>query len=195
MAVVTTFYTMDGKEGVDLNFIQTSISVTTDPSVPAPRAKLGDRVQGNAGSWWMFVQASATVTCFNTVAIDQNYKAANVTQGMITSNVYTYGVFESQPNQFGATVSIGNANGGVANTGDFFWALMGAIGGAQLNVLTTALAGARLFVNVGTPGVLSTTASNSYFLGLQVVNTLATTTVVTPAEFIGQFFVPVSVTA
>lgn len=184
MTIITTFYTMDGKEGVDLNFSQTSISVTTAPEVPAPRAKLGDRVQGNAGSEWMFVQASATATCFNVVAIDSNFQARNVTSALMASNVYTYGVVELQPNQFGAAVSVGNANGGVVNVSDYFWAAMKVNGGAVVNVISTAALGAKLYVS-STAGVLTSSAQSEQLTGIAIVGSvLATSTVVTPIEYL-----------
>ena len=194
MTVQTLFYTMDNKDGVDLNNVQSSISVTTDPSVPAPRAKLGDRVQGCNGSEWMFVQASATVTCFNVVAIDSNSQARNITATLLASNAYAYGIAEVQPNQMGATVSIGNANGGVVNAGDYFWAAMKITNGGQVNVLTTAALGAKLYIGL-LPGTLTSTgpttatASAPWMMGIVNIELLATISVPEPAEFIGMGYI------
>ena len=184
MTVVTTFYTMDNKDGVDLNFAQTSISVTTDPSTPAPRAKLGDTVLGNNGSQWIFCQASATVTCYNVVAIDTNFQIRTATTAIAASQIYTFGILEMQPNQFGATVSIGNANGGVLNVSDFMWVAQKISGGGQVNMITTAAAGGKLFISGSSPGSLTSTASSWYFPGINPIAALATTTVVTPSEFV-----------
>jgi len=197
IATITVFYPMDGKEGVNLNMTVANVTATANtPEYPAPPMKLGDRVQGNAGSEWLFVQASTTVTCYMAVAIDSGYNANDATQAMITSNVYTYGVAEFPPNQMGATVSIGNANGGVCNAGDFFWALLKSNGGAQVNARSLANAGgARIFIEVATPGVITTTASNSYFPAIVIPVSLQTTTVVTPILHAGGYWFAVSVTA
>lgn len=198
MAIKTFWISEDNRAGIDLNFVQTSVGVSIDPSVPAPRAKIGDRVQGDNGSEWLFVQASSTVTAGMVVAIDTNHQARDCSIAMLSSFQYTFGVANFQPNQLGATVSIGNANGGVCNAGDFFWACMRATGQLGINALSTCAQGAnRVFINIGTPGCITTTASNSYFLGLGVVGAaLATTTVVTPIECVlAGWLVPVSVTA
>ena len=197
IATITTFYPMDGKEGVNLNMTVANVTATANtPEYPAPPMKLGDRVQGNAGSEWMFVQASTTVTCYNLVAIDSGYNANPASIAMAASNAYTWGVAEFPPNQNGAVVSIGNANGGVCNAGDFFWALMKSNGGAQINALTTALTCAnRVFINIGTPGCITTTASDKYFPGLIIPTSLMTTTVVTPILAAWNYLISVSVTA
>lgn len=194
MTVRLSWFTMDNKIGVDLNRIVASIAVTASPDIPAAPMKLGDRVQGNGGSEWMFVQASATVSAFNTVAIDANARARNVTQALITSNVYTYGVASFRPNQFGSLVSVGNENGGVVNPNDFFWALLRANQGSQLNMVSSVDAGARLFVSA-VPGVLTASASNSYFIGLSAVVSAAVTVQGTVEVIMQGPMVAVSVTA
>jgi hypothetical protein len=157
MTIVTNWYTMDGKEGVDLNNVQTSITITTDPSVPGPRAKLGDRVQGNNGSEWMFVIAGVTVTAFNLVAITPGFSAQALTSAIVVSNAYTYGVAEFQPFQ-GA--SVGAASGGVANTGDYFWALIKANAGIRINATGTMRPGADLYLSAaGTAGFVAGSSS------------------------------------
>lgn len=188
MTVVTTFYTMDNKEGVDLNYFQTSIGVSIDPSIPAPRAKLGDVVLGNNGSQWIFCQASATVTCYNVVAIDTNFQIRTATTAILASGVYTFGVLEAQPNQQGTSVSVGNAAGGVLNVSDYAWVAQKISGGGQVNMITTAAAGARLFISGTSPGSLTSTASTWYFPGIAAVTAIATTTVVTPNEFVQSSF-------
>lgn len=193
IATITVFFPVDDMEGVNLNV---TYATNANPETPGTQFKLGQRVQGNAGSEWLFVQASTTVTCYNLVAIDSGYNANPATQAMVTSNVYTYGVAEFPPTQQGATVSIGNASGGVCNAGDYFWALMKSNGGAQINALTTCVTGAaRVFINVASPGSISSTASNSYFPGLVIPTSLTTTTVVTPILFASGYLIAVSVTA
>ncbi len=177
---------MDNKEGVNLNAIITSISATLDPSTPAPPAKLGDRVQGNGGSEWLFVRASATVTAYNVVAIDAAFKCANATEALTVSNQYVYGVAEFPPSQLNATVSIGNANGGVANTDDYFWAALKIAAGGKVNCAVTAAKGAKLFISGLLPGNLTSAASTTVpqFTGLAIVETLATISVPQSCEFV-----------
>jgi hypothetical protein len=193
MTVLQSFYAMDNKEGVDLNVLQTSIGVSVDPSVPAPRAKLGDRVQGNGGSEWLFVQASATVTAYNMVAIDAAFQARNLTEALCVSNQYVMGIAEFPPNQQGATVSIGNAAGGVVNAGDYFWAALKIAAGGQVNCAVTAAAGAKLYVSGLIPGNLTSAATTTVpqLVGAVVVTALATISVPDTTEIIMQgYFVP-----
>lgn len=189
MTTLNTFYAMDNKEGVDLNYIQTSVT-STDPVVPGPRAKLGDRVQGNGGSEWLFVQASATVTAYNVIAIDAAFKAATLTETLMVSNQYVYGIAEFPPNQLNTTVSIGNANGGVASPGDFFWAALKIAAGGKINCAVTAAKGAKLWVSGLLPGSLTSAASTTVpqFTGLAIVETMATISVPQSAEFIQQSY-------
>lgn len=184
MAVIASFLPMDNKEGVTLNNIITSIDVSADPSVPAPPAKLGDRVQGNGGSEWVFVRASATVTCYNMVAIDKDYQARNITSANALSNVYVYGVAEFPPNQMGATVSIGNNAGGVVQPSDYFWAALKIAAGGKVNCITSAANGAKLYISPTTPGNLTTSATAVQVFGLAIVETLTTISVPQSLEFV-----------
>lgn len=185
MTVLASFYPMDGKEGVNLNAIITSVGVTTDPSIPGPPAKLGDRVQGNGGSEWLFVQASATVTAYNMVAIDAAFKAANITSALALANIYVYGVAEFPPSQLGATVSIGNANGGVANATDYFWAALKIAAGGKVNIMTSAgTGGAKLYISPTTPGTLTASATAVHIQGLANIGTLTTVSVPESLEYI-----------
>lgn len=158
MAVITNWYTMDGKEGVDLNFPQTSVTITTDPSVPAPRAKLGDRVQGNSGSEWVFCIASATITQYNCIAFDKGYNAVNITSALVASNLYSYGMAQFQATQ--------------ANTGDYFWALLKANGGVAINVSASAQASAFLFIS-GTAGRFTSSVTSNAMNGIQLVASIS----------------------
>src|SRR5512138_2451342 len=99
MAVQTKWKVMDGKEGVDLNNVVTSLDYASNPAVleyPQPPANLGDRVQGSFGSEWMYVVASATVTAFNYLAINRNFGAVNITTAVQASGVYTFGFLQCQ---------------------------------------------------------------------------------------------------
>lgn len=164
MTAITNWYTVDNKPGVNLNNVVTSVSITTNPPAPEyplPPFALGDRCQGNAGSEWIFVRASATVTAYNLVAIGPapNFSAVNLTSALVASNAYTYGIAEFQPT---AGVTAGNATGGVANAGECFWALLKANAGVRLNTtvsLTIGL-GTGLYIS-GTAGFVAASASGS----------------------------------
>lgn len=190
MTVLQSFYPMDNKEGVNLNVVITSISATLDPSVPAPPHKVGDRVQGNGGSEWLFVKASATVTAYNFVAIDAGFNCANATEALTVSNQYVFGVAEFPPSQLGATVSIGNANGGVAGVGDYFWAALKIAAGGRINCAVTAARGAKLYVSGLIPGNLTSAATTTVpqITGVAIVEVLTTISVPQSAEFVQQSY-------
>lgn len=169
MTITTRFYVMDAKLGVDLNKVITSVTATSSPSqpeYPGVPHNLGDRVQGNNGSEWMFVQASATVSAFNAVQIGVGFKAANWVFVTVsnTSAQYVYGIAEFQPR---GGVTVGNANGGVANAGEFFWALMKANGGVRVNLTSSVSVapGAKLYNSPSTPGWLTTSATLAQVVG------------------------------
>lgn len=160
MTIVTNFYVMDGKLGVDLNFPQTSVTITNDPSIPGPRAKLGDRIQAMDGSEWMFVLASTTVTQYNMVVIDNLFNANNITSALVASNVYTYGIGHFQATQ--------------ANAGDYFWACMKANGGVGLNVSPSAGRGVALFVSAVAGRVTSSSSLPDQLNGISFVASIGT---------------------
>jgi uncharacterized membrane protein len=166
MTITSKWYTMDGKEGVDLNNIQSSVTITNDPSVPAPRAKLGDRVQGNNGSEWMFVIAGLTVTCFNFVAISNGFSAQNCTTAIQSSAIYVFGIAE-----FFGGISTDGTTLNNAQTGDYFWAMMKVAQGARVNIASTisVAPGSKLYVSQDTPGFLSTSTTTSTSQFLQIV--------------------------
>lgn len=156
MAVKTSWYTMDNKLGVDLNYPQTSITITTDPAYPAPTNKLGDRVQGENESEWMFVMASATISQYNCIAIDKNFKATNITSALVVSNLYTYGFAQFKVTQ--------------ANTGDYFWALLKANAGVGINVSPSAQASAMLYLSFsGTAGAFTSSVTSNALNNVQLV--------------------------
>ena len=164
MAVETLWYTMDNKSGVDLNYPFTSVdsAAAPNPTVPAAPANKGDRVQGNNGSEWIFVQASATVTAKNLIAINNVGNCANLTSALVISNVYTYGIAMFQATQ--------------ANATDFFWALVKANFGAALNVDATssvAGVGAALYISAGNPGQVMVTATTNRLNGIFGVNSVS----------------------
>jgi hypothetical protein len=170
MTIETSWFTMDNKLGIDLNRIYTSVTATANPSQPEypgiPHT-LGDRVQGNNGSEWVFVQASATVTAYNALAIDTNFKVAALTSTLISSGTYTYGFAQFKPR---GGVTAGNASGGVANAGDFFWALVKVNHQARLNVTASVsvAGGAALYISPALPGFLTTSATASRLNGIVI---------------------------
>lgn len=171
MAIETVWYTMDSKAGVNLNAVITSVTVTnnpTQPEYPGLPHNLGDRVQGNNGSEWLFVVASTTVTAFNFVTIDRNYAANNATTATAVSGVYAFGIAEFQTV---GGVTAGNANGGVANAGDAFWALIKHAQSARVNVTASVSTspGAKLYVSGSIPGFLTTSTTTSTASTLQIV--------------------------
>lgn len=168
MAIRTKWFTMDGKEGVDLNNIVTSQSygsTPTDLAYPQPPMNLGDRVQGNNGSEWMWVVASATVTAFNYLAINKNFGAINITTAVQASNIYTFGIFECQ----GLVSTDGSLNN--AQPGDCFWALMKVAQGGRVNINASisVAPGSKLYVSGDTPGFLTTSTTVSTAAALQIV--------------------------
>lgn len=162
MAIETQFYVMDNKAGVDLNSVITSVnsSAAPNPDIPAPPHNLGDRVQGNNGSEWLFVQASATVSAFNMVGINRSFRAFNITTALVASNLYCLGIAEFQT--LGGVTS-GNASGGVCNGEDYFWAMIKVAQGARVNstVSATIALGAALYVSGSQPGYITTSTTTS----------------------------------
>jgi hypothetical protein len=155
---------MDNKEGVDLNVPQT-ISVTTAPEIPTARVTVGEIVQGNNGSRWIFVKASTTVTANNLVAIDVNFAANDLTSTLAASLKYTIGIA-----QFTATL---------VNTNDYFWACLEAKGGAAVNVINGGtLSGTQLYISSTQAGAVTTSVSAAILHGMYVNTTItgATTT-------------------
>lgn len=150
MPLITNFYTVDNQIAANLNVPQT-INTTTNPEVPAPNALPGDTCQGIGGSQWVFVKASTTVTQFNVVMIDESFNAnnANYTQAttLASMNQRTLGIAEFQTT--------------VANAGDYFWAQIRGQGGSQVSVLSTAAAGAQLYLSASSPGAVTTTVASS----------------------------------
>lgn len=173
MGTTTNFtqiwYTMDNKLGVNLTQIQSSINASVGASgdgLAYPQIgyepKLGDRVQGNNGSEWIFVQASTTCTQYGVIAIDCNFLCNPCTSLLVASNVYSYAI-----PQFPATQ---------ANAGDQFWAAELIRGGGLVRVTDTAARGAKLYISVGTPGALTSTATNTQMTGIAINTSMTSTT-------------------
>lgn len=196
MTIRTNWFTMDNKAGVNLNVVISSVTVTnnpTQPEYPGLPHTLGDRVQGNNGSEWVFVRASATITCFNVVAIDSLYAATNMTSTLLASNLYAIGIAETQT--IGGVTS-GNANGGVIQANEFFWALVKVVQGARVNatVSATISPGAALYLSGTSPGHVTSSAGTSAapgggrLNGLMAISSLDSATTSIPGTLeIGMF--------
>jgi hypothetical protein len=156
--IVTKWFPTDNHSGADLSKVEV-ISVTTAPEYPAAPAKLGDMVVGINGSKWIFVKASATVTANNMVAIDCNFSAYNLSASLAASLKYNVGIA-----QFSATL---------ANTGEYFWALLTCAGGAVVNFVTAAASGTQLYISSQQDGaVVSTQAATSTATAAGATNAL-----------------------
>lgn len=156
-----SWFTMDDKVGVDLNNPVT-VAVTTAPEIPGTPHNLGDVVQGNNGSHWMFVQASATVTANNLIAISPTNKAETLTTTHLSSAVYTIGIA-----QFAVTA---------AATSQYFWALLESRNGAAINAATTCAAATQLYLSSSSVGTITTTATTYALKDIYAVTTLSATT-------------------
>jgi hypothetical protein len=136
-----------------------AITGQTGYELPAATAALGDRVQGNNNSVWVFVKASTTVTAGNAIVWDEAFNANNATTTLAVINK-AIGIAQFY--------SLGNGPGGIQSTlqqdaaqpGDYFWA---AVQGQGLvaNITATVAANSALFLNTGTPGQLTTSGSAS----------------------------------
>jgi hypothetical protein len=168
MTANLSWYPMDAKAGTNLQQRQTIVTTGAlsqqTPETPAPTMNLGDRVQGNNNSVWVFVKASTTVTAGNAVIWDEAFNANNATA---TLAVTDKGIAIAQ------FYVIGNGPGGIQSTlqqdaaqpGDYFWA---AVQGAGLvaNITATASANAPLYLVAGSPGQLSSTVATVRVAGL-----------------------------
>lgn len=147
MAVNTNWYALDPKLGFNLANTYT-ISSTATPEVPQPPAVLGDRINGNLGSEWIFLQASATVSANNLIAFDNNYKAVVLTSALVVSLAYSLGVSQM--------------NVSAAATGDYFWGLLKANSGVAINVHSSVQKNAFVYLS-GQAGCITSSATGDVF--------------------------------
>ena len=169
-----TWYAEDAEIGQGLNYTYTvwnsATTGSTNMEYPAPPAKLGDQAFGNNNSWWLFVQASASITAGNVIWISPQFKA-NVMASVSWIN-----------SSFGGTQALGILNVGfaqfnngspgsimlsttqvVAKTNDYFWALLAADAGIQVNVASTSCnrGPVGVYHSLVTPGSILTTADTT----------------------------------
>ena len=166
MAQNFSWFVLDPKAGDQLQQTQT-INVNTAPEVPAPFANLGDRVQGNNNSVWVFVQASTTVTAGNAVVWDNQFKANNATTTLAATAAVGKGIGIAQfynPG-FGPVGIISTLQVGTAQPGDYFWVANQGTG-LVVNITSTAGTNAQLYLSTGNPGLMSSTAATVAVRGL-----------------------------
>lgn len=158
MTIITNWYTLDGKEGVDLNNPQT-INTTTNPEYPKASHSNLDRIPGIMGSEWVFVQASTTVTANNGIVIDNLGKANNITSALVASNVYSYGIAEFQAS--------------AAQPNDYFWALLKANGGVAVNISPSVGRGVQMYISA-VAGSFTSSVTSDAILNIELVASIGT---------------------
>lgn len=148
-------------EGINLTqtyatpYVQTSVSsATNDPSNPGGQTlPLGTIVNGNLESMWVLLQASTTITAYNCVAFDANFKANNITSALAIANPMGIGVPQ---------VPTGTIDPGV---NPYFWCAIKGGGGMLVNV--SGSAGTGVVVQTGTAaGYLTVSATGTTIRGL-----------------------------
>jgi len=159
MTIITNWYTMDCKEGVNLNRPTAAINTATNPEYPAAPFALLERVQGNNGSEWVFVKASTTVTQNMAVVIDNSGNANNLTSALQASHVFAYGIAEFQDTSVGP--------------GDLFWALLKANGGVAVNVSPSVGRGAQMYIS-GVPGAWTSSVTSNAAMNIELVASIGT---------------------
>jgi len=156
-----TWFSVSPLEGINLTqtysapYSQTTVtSSTNDPSYPsAPTMALGSLVTGNLDSLWVLLQASTTITAYNCVAFDANFKANNITSALAIANPLGIGVPQ---------VSSGTIDPGV---NPYFWCAIKGGGGMLVNV--SGSAGTGVVVNTGTQaGYLTVSTTGTTIRGL-----------------------------
>lgn len=148
-------------EGINLTqtyatpYSQSSVTSTTnDPANPGGQTlALGSIVFGNADSSWVLLQASTTITAYNCVAFDANFKANNITSALAIANPLGIGVPQ---------VATGVIDPGV---NPYFWCAIK--GGSGMLVNVSGSAGTGVVVNTGTQaGYLTVSSTGTTIRGL-----------------------------
>lgn len=167
------WYAEDPRIGMGLNFTVTawtSASQSVVPELPGPGAALGDTCNGQNNSKWIFVQASSTITCGNVIYVNKSYKANNLlgnpslgtafgaTQALSDITI----AFAQFTNGSPTNIKTSSAQV-VANTNDYFWALLEADAGIWVNSVNTSIkSGANaVYQSQGQLGAISTTADTT----------------------------------
>lgn len=128
----------------------------TDVSATATHA-LGTIVQGNAGSVYMYCQASTTLSQYDCAAIDSAYKANPITTALTTEGS-----------------SLGWPQVAVDLATPYFWA---ALQGRTINIRVASSAAANVpLYTTATAGVLDDAVANNLVNGVRIVTTQGSTT-------------------
>lgn len=134
--------------------------------------QLGTLVDANDGSVWMFVKASTTLTQYDCLAIDEDFKANPITAALAS-----------------AGQTIGWAQAAIAPaTAPYFWAALQGRAGLNIRVASSCAADVALYTSA-TAGVLddSATATQALVEGVVIVTTQASTTGLAGTEAIITF--------
>lgn len=118
---------------------------------------LGTIANGNAGSQYMYCQASTTLSQYDCAAIDSAYKANPITTALTTDGM-----------------SIGWPQVAVDLATPYFWA---ALQGRTINIRVASSCAANVpLYTTATAGVLDDAAANNLMNGVKIVTTQASTT-------------------
>jgi len=187
MVAVLNWFPTDPKSGASLQQTQTvvnsqgsgatalsAITGQTGYELPAANFALGERVQGNNDSLWVFVKASTTVTAGNLVAIDEQYNANNLTQTLAASLRFDIGIAQFYTQGQGPGSIQSTATQATAQPGDFFWAAQQGQG-LSVNIAASGAANTQLYVSSTTGGSVSTSTTTQIVRNLFVGTTAFTT--------------------
>ncbi len=131
----------------------TAPSATNDPSYPSTTLALGTLMNGNLDSMWVLLQASTTITAYNCVSFDANFKANNITSALAIANPMGIGIPQ---------VPSGTIDPGV---NPYFWCAIKGGGGMLVNV--SGSAGTGVVVNTGTQaGYLTVSTTGTTIRGI-----------------------------
>lgn len=136
------------------NLSNTLTSLTSDPGNTLS-FKVGDTVAGSEGSLWQFVKASAAITAYDCVAIDENGDARPMTKALA----------DTQPR-------VGFAQNAIAS-GHYGWV---ALYGQNLRVrVNLSCAADTNLYTTGTAGILDDTSTTQTLIAGVVITTAADT--------------------
>ena len=168
-----SWFPMDNKvPGVNLQQTQTvvnsqgstatalsAITGQTGYELPASGAVLGDHIQGNNNTLWIFLKATTTVTAGNAVFWTSGFTAFNATVTLaVTAGGVGIAQFYTTGNGPGSIQS--TLQQGTAQPGDFFWAAtQGA--GLVVNLTATTSVSNALYLVAGSPGQLTGATSGT----------------------------------
>lgn len=139
-------------EGINLTATE-ALASSSIPELPGQTMPLGTTVIGNLGSVWVRLQASTTITAYNCVAFDANFKANNITSALAIANPLGIGVPQ---------VPSGVIDPGV---NPIFWCAIKGASGMLVNV--SGSAGTGVVVNTGTQaGYLTVSTTGTTIRGL-----------------------------